>query len=614
MSRAFRDLNHNGTMEPYEDPGRPPEERAEDLLGRMTLEEKAGLLFHPMITPGPGGSVTEAPDSLAPEDSADVRVTQRLISHFNVLQQRSAREAARWHNRLQELAASTRLSIPVTLSSDPRHTAKFVAGATVRADEYSRWPEPIGFAAIGDPETVERFGDIARREYRAVGISVALHPQADLATEPRWARVSATFGEDAELASRLVAAYVRGFQGPALGLGSVAAMVKHFPGGGPQKDGDDPHFAYGREQVYPGGNFDYHLRPFQAAFDAGASQVMLSYGLPMDTEYEEIGFGFNRGVVTDLLRGKCGFDGIVCTDWGLVSDSEIDGWPFPARAWGADQLSGEERVLKILDAGVDQLGGEECPEIVVGLVRSGALSQQRLDASVRRILREKFRLGLFDNPFVDADAAAEIVGAQEFRDAGLAAQRASLTLLKNEPLAAGGRPALPLPSGVRIYLRGVDVALAAEYGEVTQDPIAADVAIVRIDLPPAQTGKSAFEQRFDGGSLAFPAETVAAFTALARELPTIAVVRLERPLVVPEIAALAAALIGDFGVSDRALLDVLFGRAEPTGRLPFDLPSSMQEIFAQESDVPFDMPNPAYRFGYGLHYAHADQSPQGNNN
>jgi len=595
----------------FRDPRRPVGERVQDLLGRMTLEEKAGLLFHPMITPGPGGSVTETPTSLAPEDPADVRITGRLISHFNVMQLRSPREAALWHNRLQELAASTRLGIPVTLSSDPRHTSSSVPGASLRADEFSRWPEPIGFAAIGDPETAERFGDMARREYRAVGIRVALHPQADLATEPRWARVSATFGEDAGLASQLVAAYVRGFQGPALGPSSVATMVKHFPGGGPQKDGDDPHFAYGREQVYPGGNFDYHLRPFQAAFEAGASQVMLSYGLPVGTPYEEIGFGFNRDVSTGLLRDRYGFDGIVCTDWGLVTDSEIAGWPFPARAWGAEHLSREERVLKILDAGADQLGGEECPEIVAGLVASGALSQERLDVSVRRILREKFRLGLFDDPFVDADAAPAIAGAPEFRVAGLAAQRASLTLLENRP-AADGVPALPIRAGTRVYLKGVDAGAAAGYAEVTGDPAAADVAVVRLYPPRARHGGSAMEQRFRGGSLAFPADIVKGLVALADRLPIIVVIRLERPAVLPEIAAHAAALIADFGTSDRALLDVLFGHDEPKGRLPFDVPSSMREVLAQKSDVPFDMPNPAYRFGYGLSYPEAHPRPQEN--
>ena len=598
-SGHFRDLNHNGTMEPYEDPGRPVAERVEDLVGRMTLEEKAGLLFHHMITPGPGGSVTEAPASLADEPPAKERITGRLINHFNVMQVRSAREFAVWHNRLQELAASTRLGIPVTLSSDPRHSSMASPVASWRTDEFSRWPEPIGLAAIGDGEVVERFGDIARREYLALGIRVALHPQADLATEPRWPRISATFGEDAELASRLVAAYVRGFQGAELGPASVATMVKHFPGGGPQKDGEDPHFTYGREQVYPGANFDYHLRPFEAAFEAGASQVMPYYGMPVGTQYEEVGFGYNRDVITGLLRDRYGFDGIVCTDWGLVTDAEIAGQPFPARAWGAEQLTREQRVLKILQAGVDQFGGEECPEIVIGLVRSGAVSQQRLDVSVRRILREKFVLGLFDNPFVDADAAARVVGGADFREAGLAAQRASLTLLANGP--AGGCPVLPLREGGSVYIRGVDPVVATDYAKVTDDPAEASFAIIRIEAP-YEARPGTIEQFFHAGSLEYAPETLAGIVPLLQRLPTVVVVQLDRPAVLTEIAEHAAALVGSFGASDRAVLDVLFGRDEPRGRLPFDLPSSMDAVRAHRSDVPFDTPDPLYRFGHGLRY------------
>jgi beta-glucosidase len=600
-SRRFRDLNHNGTMEPYEDPDLPVEERVEDLLGRMTVEEKAGLLFHTMITPGPDGSVTEAPQSMTQEPSAAERVSRQMINHFNVLRLTSVRETALWHNRLQELAAGTRLGIPVTLSSDPRHSTMAIPVASWRADTFSQWPEPIGLAAIGDAATVERFGDIARREYRAVGISVALHPQADLATEPRWARISATFGEDAELAAALVAAYVRGFQGPALGPSSVATMVKHFPGGGPQKDGEDPHFAHGREQVYPGGNFDHHLRPFEAAFAVGASQVMPYYGMPVGTEYEEVGFGFNRDVITGLLREKYGFDGIVCTDWGLVTDADFAGQVFPARAWGAEHLSRRERVLKILNAGADQLGGEECPEIVVDLVGSGELTVERLDMSARRILREKFVLGLFDDPFVDADEAVRTVGAPEFRDAGLAAQRASLTLLKNEPAAGGGAPILPLREGARVYLQGVDGHIAAEYAKIVADPGDAACAIVRLDAP-YEERQGVLEQFFHGGSLAFPARVLGELAALLDRVPTIVVIQLERPVVLTGIAELATALVGNFGASDRALLDVLFGRDEPRGKLPFDLPSSMEEVAAQRPDVPFDMPYPLYRFGHGLSY------------
>ena len=230
----------------------------------------------------------------------DIPSTEDLVAglhlnHFNLLGNVSDPAlVAAWHNTLQELAASTRLGIPVTLSTDPRHSFSDNPGTAFIAGPFSQWPETIGLAAIGDEALVERFADIARQEYIAVGLRVALHPQVDLATEPRWARQVATFGEDAELTGELGAAYIRGFQGAALRAGSVSTMTKHFPGGGPQKDGEDPHFAYGREQVYPGGQFELHLKPFEAAIAAGARQMMPYYGMPVGTEYEEVGFGFNK--------------------------------------------------------------------------------------------------------------------------------------------------------------------------------------------------------------------------------------------------------------------------------------------------------------------------------
>ena len=298
---------------------------------------------------------------------------------------------------------------------------------------------------------------------------------ADLATEPRWARIVGTFGEDADLVGRLTAAYIRGFQGETLGPHSVACMLKHFPGGGPQKDGEDPHFAYGREQVYPGDNLEYHLQPFAAALDAGAAQVMPYYGMPVGTPFEEVGFGFNRDVVTGLLRTRFGFDGVVCADWSLLTDIRgADGEVMiDAKAWGVEDLSVPERLAKAIDAGVDQFGGEECTDVLLALVRSGRISEARLDESARRLLRDKFRLGLFDDPFVDPDAAERTVGRADFREAGERAQRRAITLLQND----GG--VLPLRQGARIYVEGVDAEVAAGYGEVVTDPAAAEVAILR---------------------------------------------------------------------------------------------------------------------------------------
>ncbi len=594
----FRDLDHDGVMAPYEDPTAAADDRVADLLGRMSVEEKAGQLFHSILLPGPDGSVTEGPTGPRAQEPATAYISDRLMTHFNLAGVMPVREHAEWHNRVQELAAATRLGIPVTLSSDPRHGFGNL-GAQFAARTVSQWPEFIGIGAIGDEEVAFQFGDAVRREYVAVGLRVALHPQADLATEPRWSRIAGTFGEDAELAGRLTAAYIRGMRGgDALGPQSVASMVKHFPGGGPQMDGEDPHFDYGREQVYPGGHFDYHVRPFEYALEAGVTQVMPYYGMPIGTEYEEVGFGYNRGVITGLLREKYGFDGIVCTDWGLVTDHKVFGHLYPGRAWGVEHLSREDRVLKILEAGCDQLGGEACPELVVKLVEDGRLPVERVDDSVRRVLREKFVLGLFDDPFVDPSAAEEHTGTAELVERGLSAQRRSCTLLKNGNQA----PALPLKEGVRIFCLGVDPGVAGAYGTVVDQPADADVAIARLAAPYEQRG-TALERYFHAGSLDFPDESLAEVRAAMDAVDTVVDVRLERPIILTKLSDPAAALLGTYGVSDAAYLDVLFGRAAPEGRLPFELPSSMDEVAVQRSDVPHDTAHPLYRFGHGLRYS-----------
>ena len=581
----------------FRDSARPIGERVQILLDQMTLEEKAGLFFQTMIRMGEDGQLAEGDATFGLPATAEL-VSHRNMTHFNLLgSDPSPRRMAEWHNRLQELAASSRLGIPVTLSTDPRHSFTDNPGTAMFSGAFSQWPETLGLGAIGDEALVEQFGDIARQEYLAVGLRVALHPQIDLATESRWARQVATFGEDADLTSRLGAAYIRGFQGRSLGPDSVATMTKHFPGGGPQKDGEDPHFAYGREQVYPGNNFEYHLKPFEAAFDAGTSQIMPYYGMPVGTEYEEVGFGFNKSVITNLLRDRYQFDGIVCTDWGLLSDSEIAGQPFPARAWGVEHLTTRERMIKVLEAGADQFGGEAIPDLLVDLVRSGEIDEERLDVSARRLLREKFVLGLFDQPYVDVDSADGIVGSPEFRAAGEAAQRAAITLLTN----GAENPFLPLTSGTKLYLEGVDPEAAAPHGIVVATPEEADVAIVRLQAPFEQRATT-FENFFHAGSLDFSTGQVDHILALCRTVPTVVDVYLDRPAILTPFAGRVAALVANFGAGSTAVLDVLFGIATPQGSLPMDLPSSMAAVQASRPDVPFDTEDPLFRFGHGLRY------------
>jgi beta-glucosidase len=584
---------------PYQDAALGLPERVADLMGRMSVEEKAGLLFHPIITMNADGSLVDDPAQAPAQATTRELAVNRSISHFNLLSFRApgapgAGVIAEWHNALQRLAAEeTRWAIPVTLSTDPRHAFAENFGTSMAAGPFSEWPEPLGLAALRDAEAVREFADIVRREYLATGFRVALHPQLDLATEPRWARIAQTFGEDADLAARLGVAYLEGLRGgPALGPDSVAAMAKHFPGGGPQLDGEDPHFPHGKEQVYPGGMFDYHLRPFRAAIAAGVTQIMPSYGVPIGTKYDEVAFGFNDGVINGLLRAELGFDGIVCSDWAILTDHQIMGEPHEARAWGVEHLSPAERTLMALAAGVDQFGGESAPALIVDLVTSGQLPASRLDRSVRRLLTEKFRLGLFDHRrYVDPEQAERTVGQAAFRAAGRRAQSQAITVLKNRVLPVTGRP--------RLLIQGVDPAVVAAYGDVVSDPGQADLALLRLSAP-HEKRPGRFESLFHAGPLDFPPDQLEEILRVLAAVPTVVAIHLERPAVIPEITEAAAAVLAVFGASDAALLDVVFGRAEPRGRLPVQLPRSMDEVRNGRPDVPWESADPLFDYGDGL--------------
>lgn len=581
-------------MYPYQDVGRSVSERVEDLLFRMCLEEKAGLMFHTIAMMGDGGTLDGGRNVIGTDtEPVEHLLTDHQINHFNLVNSGAPAEMARWHNQVQEIAQQTRLGIPVTISSDPRHGFANSPHLSLRAGRFSQWPETTGFGAIRDEALVERFADIVRREYLAVGIRVALHPQIDLATEPRWVRISGTFGEDAELTSRLARAYIRGLRGRAFGVQSVAAMAKHFPGGGPQRDGHDPHIKFGREQIYPGGYFDYHLQPFRAAIAAGCTQIMPYYGMPVGTEYEEIGFSFNKGIITGLLRNQLKFDGIVCTDWSVITDWVVRGEPFPARAWGVDHLPRIERVRTAIEAGVDQFGGEWCPELIVELVRAGSVGVDRIDESVRRLLREKFVLGLFDNRFVNEDEAERVVGQSGFVTAGLSAQRDSFTVLKNAGV-------LPISSRKNVYVEGCNRAVAANYATLADHPEEADMAVLRLNLFSDAQQDLTFSEVFRAGNIELPISESERIIAMAAKVPTIVDVYLKLPVVLSGIVGSVHGLVANYGATDSAFFDILFGRSHPRGRLPFDLPSSVEAVAASRPDVPFDTVDSLFRFGYGV--------------
>ncbi|KAF4949005.1 hypothetical protein FGADI_9290 [Fusarium gaditjirri] len=558
------------------------DKRVDDLMSRMSLEDKAGQMFH-----GRTVVVNNTFDETIEEFVTGKRITHYVLSGGV----NDVRGVAKWYNNLQRLALSTPLGIPITISSDPQHGWTDENAVSVVAQGFSRWTEPLGLAALRSPELVRQFAEIAREEYVAVGIRQALHPQVDLATEPRWGRITGTMGEDANLTSALMVEYIKGLQGDKIGPNSVIATTKHFPGGGPMEDGEDSHFEWGKNQTYPGNNRDYHLIPFKAAIAAGTRQMMPYYSRPINTSWEEVAFGFNKGVVNDLLKKELGFDGIVVTDWGIVT----------TRFWGLEDQTELERARRVLEAGCDIFGGETKPELIIELVNKGLISEARIDESVRKLMKEKFELGLFDNPFVDVDKAERIAGNDYFSRLGNETQRRAFTLLTNKD------DVLPLPLSAldaKFYIEGIEPeVMEARNLTVVEDPEDADYAFLRLASPFKPTTAPGLPAMINNGSLEFNTTEKARQAKIYATLPTVVDIRLNRPAAVPEVAEQAVALFGSYGSSHDAFLDVVFGTDGwgPEGKLPFDLPLSQEAADSQMTDVPFDV-EALFKFGHGLRY------------
>ena len=612
-SPQFRDLNHNGALDPYEDSRLAPEARADDLVKRMTLEEKAGAMMHDTL-PGLGaqvGASASGYDFVAITRTLD----EKHINSFITRLQLPPAQFAEQNNRLQQLAEKTRLGIPITISTDPRSHFQYVLGATNTGGGFSQWPETLGFAAIGDPALVRQFGDIVRQEYRAVGIHMALSPQADLATEPRWPRVTGTFGSRAEVVSTLTAACVEGFQHGKSGVDAegVASVVKHWVGYGAQPGGFDAHNYYGRFAKLSDDSFERHVAAFQGALAAHVAGVMPAYpivqGVSVDGEpLEPVAPGFNQQILTGLLRGDHGYRGLILSDWAITRDCPENcvaptSWNKQAPAaiatpWGAEKLGPLDRFVKGVNAGLDQFGGTGEAGMIVTAVRRGLLAEARIDESVRRVMILKFQLSLFDNPYVDAEKATTVVGAPAFREVAEAAQRRSQVVLENRD------GALPVDVKTRkVWLHGVDAQAAKAAGfNVVEHLSQADIAIVRVAAPfevlhPNHFfGATQHEGRLDfrDGDAAYEVIERASAT-----VPTIVAVDLDRPAILTNVRPKVRALIATFGASDAAVLDVIAGRARAQGRLPFELPSSMKEVDAQDPAVADDTAHPLYPVGAG---------------
>lgn len=702
---AFKDLNRNGALDPYEDWRRSADERAHDLASKMSVEQIAGLMLYSahQAVPGVGGFFPSTyggkPYAESGANAWDLSDGQRDfltnddLRHVLITSVESPEVAARWNNNVQALVEGIGLGIPANNSSDPRHDVSVVrayyGGGTI-----SLWPGTLGLAATFDPALTRRFGHIAAREYRALGITTALSPQIDLATDPRWGRFAGTFGEDPALATDMARAYVDGFQtseGDAViaggwGYESVNAMVKHWPGGGSGEAGRDAHYGFGKYAVYPGNNFDLHLLPFtEGAFKleggTGTAAAVMPYytiSFNQDTVYHEnVGNNYSRYLLTDLLRERYGYDGVVCTDWGVTHDhvrmDELGQTP-----WGVEDLSEAERHYKALMAGVDQFGGNNDAGPVIAAYEMGvrehdeAFMRARFEASAVRLLRNMFRTGLFENPYLDVAQTVATVGSAEYMAAGYDAQLKSLVLLKNQGNA------LPLARTATVYIPQrhvpsqdffgnvtpardedpIEPDVAGEYFRVTNDPEAADAAVVVINSPASGTffGLGAGYDRVDaaaGGNGYVPISlqygpytasharatslaggdpleaftnrsyrdkttTVANVTDLQAVLdarramngkPLIVVLNAAKPTIVAEFEPSTEAILVSFGVQDRAILDVLTGAVEPSGLLPFQMPADMRTVEEQYEDTPHDLrpyvdaAGHAYDFAFGLNWS-----------
>ncbi len=682
----FKDLNKNGKLDPYEDWRLPVDARAKDLAGKMSIEQIAGLMLYsahqsiPAASKGFGaGTYRGRPidsSGLQPYDLSDQQkkfLQEDNLRHVLVTRVKSPEVAARWNNNVQAYVEGLGLGIPANNSSDPRNAV--VANAEYNLGSggaISMWPESIGLAATFDPNIVLQFGQTAAQEYRALGIATALSPQVDLATEPRWSRFNGTFGENPKLATDMARAYIDGFQTSSgnaeikegWGYHTVNAMVKHWPGGGPEESGRDAHFAYGKFAVYPGNNFQTQLMPFvDGAFKLNGKTKMAAAVMPYytisygrDTKYgENVGNGYSKYLVTDLLRNKYSYDGVVCTDWLVTADEGKTPDVFAGKSWGAEKLNVAQRHYKVLMAGVDQFGGNNDAKPVLEAYAMGvkehgeAFMRQRFEQSAVRLLRNIFRVGLFENPYIDPAESVKIVGNAAFMKAGYEAQIKSIVLLKNRgsilPLARTKTVYIPKRTvpAARDWFGNitperieypVNIDIVKKHFNVTENPAKADVALVFVNGPNGGVGYSKDDRQNDGNGYVPISLQYGAYTATdARERsiaagdpvvdstitnrsykgktvtasnaadlksildtkaamgskPVIVCLNLTNPAVVSEFESKIDGLLVSFGVQDGALIDILSGAAEPSGLLPLQMPADMHTVETQQEDVPQDM-------------------------
>lgn len=634
----FKDLNKNQKLDVYEDWRQPLEKRVANLVSQMTLQEKVGMLLINTLNAGEKGTLTEGAVDYIENQKMTRFIFRNTIKNNPVNSgagngfagvQISPYEAAQFMNAVQELSERTRLGIPSLFKSNSRNHMEIDAraGINVESGSFSSWPKESGLAATRDMDLVADFAKIMAEEWRAIGLRGMYGYMADLSTEPRWYRVHETFTEDSELATNIIKVLIKNLQGEKLHSKSIALTIKHFPGGGPQEGGGDPHYAFGKNQVYPAGKFDYHLAPFKAAIDAGASSIMAYYGIPVGQPYmpNNVGMAFSKGILTDLLRTLLKFRGYVNSDTGIIGE----------RAWGLEDKSLDEQILIAIEAGTDILSGFSNNKQILNLVEDGKLPESRVNLSVTRLLREQFELGLFENPYVDPNRAAYLVGNPSFQQKADLAQRKSIVLLQNKT-----RLPMAQPKGqdtLKIFTMGMNTDLfkerewtnyevtSGDYNKAKKETLPSisketDIAIIRVQV----TNNAGSDRRFGGADstelnfLSFSEMAKAKSWKISPSLEdiqtvmanigaekTILSIDFRQPYVLDEASGIlnAAGILATFGVSDAAVMDIIMGKFNPTGKLPYALAKTSAAVVKQAPDAPgYPEEDTLFPFGFGLNY------------